>query len=114
MSGVSCGVEVGMGEITLRIEEDVLDRLRAQAVSNGRSVEDEVLRMIAERVAPESVEERERRELRETVLAEIEEQRRRPRPSREEVLREMARIRSMSLPIKGMDLTALIREDRDR
>ncbi len=103
-----------MGEITLRVEEDILDRLRAQAVSNGRSVEDEVRQMIVERVGAETVEERERRALRERILAEIEERNKRPRPSREEIRREMERIRSMSPPLVGIDITQLIREDRDR
>ncbi len=103
-----------MGEITLRVEEDILDRLRAQAVSNGRSVEDEVRQMIVERVGAENAEERERRALRERILSEIEERNKRPRPSREEVLRRAREIASMSPPLVGIDITQLIREDRDR
>ena len=103
-----------MGEITLKIEEDVLDRLRAQAVIQGHSVEDEVLRLIAERFGAESVEQRERRELREKILSHVAEQSARPRPRSDELLRRAREIASMSPPLSGIDIAQLIREDRDR
>jgi len=103
-----------MGEITLTIEEDMLDKLRAQAVRQGRSVEDEVLRMIAERMAAETVEERERRELRDRVLAALAEEAKRLKLSPSEAVRRAKAIASRSGPLTGIDLTQLIREDRDR
>jgi len=79
-----------MGEITLKIEEDVLDLLRTRASAAGNSVEDEVKRIVEAAVGGAV------------------------QTDREELVAEMRRIRAMSPPVKGLDIAQLIREDRDR
>ncbi|MCW2243498.1 hypothetical protein [Azospirillum canadense] len=82
-----------MGKIVLEnIEEDTLDRLRALASSTGRTPEEEAKFLIADALS-RSQEERGRREA---------------------LLRRMREISSMSPPVRGVDMTDLIREDRDR
>lgn len=80
-----------MGKIVLEnVEEDTLDRLRALASVAGRSVEDDVKRIVEAAVN------------------------RAPSQDREALIAEFRRIRAMSPPVTGIDITQLIREDRDR
>lgn len=80
-----------MGKIVLEnVEEDTLDRLRALASVAGRSVEDEVKRIVEAAVS------------------------RAPSQDREALIAEFRRIRAMSPPVTGIDVAQLIREDRDR
>lgn len=78
-----------MGEITLKIEEDVLDRLRTRASVKGRSVEEEIGRIVQDAVAE-------------------------PVPDRRALVEEFRRIRAMTPPGPRIDIAAVIREDRDR
>lgn len=78
-----------MGEITLRIEEDVLDRLKMRASIAGRSVEEEIGKIVEEATAE-------------------------PAPDRRALVEEFRRIRAMTPPGPPIDVVALIREDRDR
>ncbi len=81
-----------MGKIVLEnIEEDTLDRLKARASSTGRTLEDEAKRLLADALWWED-----------------------ERTRRQALLRRMEEIGAMSPPIHGIDMTRLIREDRDR
>ncbi|MBP2290427.1 hypothetical protein [Azospirillum rugosum] len=82
-----------MGKIVLEnVEEDTLDRLRALASSTGRTPEEEAKRMIAGALGAPPVDMARRREL----------------------LEQMRRTAELTPTNFDVDLTQLIREDRDR
>lgn len=82
-----------MGKIVLEnIEEDTLDRLRALASSTGRTPEEEAKRLISGALG--------------APLAEV--------LRRRELLERMRRTADLTPSDFGIDLTQLIREDRDR
>lgn len=79
-----------MGKVILEdLDDYVLAMLRANALESGRSLEDEIKRIVAEAVAAPRVDKRALRE-------------------------EMAKTRAMTPPGFNVDMTQLIREDRDR
>ncbi|KAA0677005.1 FitA-like ribbon-helix-helix domain-containing protein [Azospirillum brasilense] len=78
-----------MGEITLRIEEDVLDRLKMRASIAGRSVEEEIGRIVEEATAV-------------------------PPPDRRALVEEFRRIRALTPPGAPIDIANVIREGRER
>ncbi|MBK3732086.1 Arc-like DNA binding dprotein [Azospirillum brasilense] len=78
-----------MGEITLRIEEDVLDRLKMRASIAGRSVEEEIGRIVEEATAA-------------------------PPPDRSALVEEFRQIRALTPPGAPIDVAAVIREGRER
>ena len=82
-----------MGKIVLEdIEEGTLDRLKALASSAGRTPEEEAKLLLAGALAREAGEHARRRDL----------------------LERMRRTAAMTPPEMDADMTALIREDRDR
>ncbi|WP_448188351.1 FitA-like ribbon-helix-helix domain-containing protein [Azospirillum sp. sgz301742] len=79
-----------MGKVILEnLDDDVLAMLRANALGSGRSLEDEIKRIVADAVSGPQVDK--------TALRE-----------------EMAKTRAMTPPGFNVDMTQLIREDRDR
>ncbi|HEY0836120.1 MAG TPA: hypothetical protein VGE72_19600 [Azospirillum sp.] len=79
-----------MGKIILEnLDDHVLGMLRASALVNRRSVEEEIKRIVAEAVA-------------------------KPRVDKTALREEMAKTRAMTPPGFNVDMTQLIREDRDR
>lgn len=76
-----------MGQILVRnIEDDVLERFRQQAKREGKS---------AEQLAREAIQAK-------------------AKPSREEILNELAELRSRTKPSIDLDIVAEIRKDRER
>ncbi|KAA0684071.1 FitA-like ribbon-helix-helix domain-containing protein [Roseomonas genomospecies 6] len=78
-----------MGEITLKIEEDVLDRLKMRASIAGRSIEEEIGKIVEDAAAEAP-------------------------PDRRALAEEFRRIRAMTPPDASIDIAAIIREDRER
>lgn len=84
-----------MAEVLIRdVADDIVERLHRKADASGTSFQDLARRALAEAARPIGAEPVARR------------------PSREELLAEIDRIRAMSVPT-NFDSTALIREDRD-
>lgn len=79
-----------MGKVILEnLDDDVLAMLRVNALESGRSLEDEIKRIVAEAVA-------------------------KPRVDKTALREEMAKTRALTPPDFHVDMTRLIREDRDR
>lgn len=79
-----------MGKVILDdLDDYVLAMLRANAVESGRSLEDEIKRIVAEAVAGS-------------------------RADKKALRAEMAKTRAMTPPGFDVDMTQIIRQDRDR
>ena len=84
-----------MAEVLIRdVADDVVERLHRKAKASGTSFEEVARHALADAARPLNAE----------AVAK--------RPSREELLAEIDRIRAMSVPT-DFDSTVLIREDRD-